>query len=136
MKTALIILNTKKKKNTWKNKQIPPSVSCGALRTDKKTKKRVNKLTHKKMNKCMPIVTFLVLDVPLTPPVGVASGFRCIYGSNPKILEEYIHNILHYTLLLTDSSPFVLLCMAASLVSNHLTSNTDLREKKQQHWIS
>lgn len=49
-----------KYKNTWKM-QIPPSVSCSALKTDKKTKKRVNKLTHK-MNKCMTSMTFLVLD--------------------------------------------------------------------------
>ncbi len=60
-------------KNTWKI-QIPPSVSCSALETDKKTKKRVNKLTHK-INNCMIFMTFLVLDVALTPPVGVASDW-------------------------------------------------------------
>lgn len=38
-------------------------------------------------------MTFLVLDV--TPAVGVASGLWYRLGSNPKILEDYIHNILH-----------------------------------------
>lgn len=38
-----------------------------------KTKKLVNKLTHK-INNCMTSMTFLGLDVALTPPVGVASG--------------------------------------------------------------
>lgn len=41
----------------------------------------------------MPIMTFLVLDVSLTSPVALACDV--VYRSNPKILEEYIRNILH-----------------------------------------
>lgn len=121
-----------KYKNTWKM-QIPPSVSCSALKTDKKTKKRVNKLTHK-MNKCMTSMTFLVLDVALAPHVGDASGlWCCLWGSILKFLRNtYIIYCIYTTI-----NRFKSLCGGSvygclSLVSIHLTNNTDLRQKKNR----
>lgn len=67
--TALIILN---RKIHGKCKSLHLFHAVHSKQT-RKQKKQVNKLTHK-INKCMTSMAFLVLDVALTPPAGVASG--------------------------------------------------------------